>query len=215
MKNRLKILGYQILYWCFDKYRFSIVIGAIDAAIIAWQYSKSGKINLDCVLSFAVGVVIIFAALLLVKHYGILLTYPKEKNLTAVTMRGVSPTKLKSLKSTEITQLFSNDFKKLLSKKNIHTDIVVNTHSMYSNGVLKILYEMFDPVATVPKITDKTINDIFICNNERIQVRLTGLHTNYMAAIKISRSASQAQIDRFVRRKCRFYEIIIPKKLIE
>lgn len=215
MRKRLKIWGYHLLYRCFDKYHLAIAIGLLFAGIIGVQCVVAGKLNCECVVFFGVGVVMISFTLIKVKHHGILLTYPSGNNLTAVTMRGISPAKLRIYTDHEISQTFLNDFKVLLRRKCIRSDIIINTHALYSQGVLNVLYEMYDPEKKVPKITRDTSNEQFMCKNEIIRVRMVGKHNNYMAVIKISLTADQSQIDRYLQRKYQYYEIRIPMSLID
>ena len=83
-----------------------------------------------------------------------------------------------------------------------------------AQGVLNVLYNLYDPEAKVPRITRETVDDTLNCYNEHIHIVKRGHHTNLMAATKISPVAKQAEIDGHFRKKYHFYEIRIPKNLI-
>ena len=213
MKNRIKLWFRQIIYLLYDKYRFSIIVGIFFSIISAFQYGAHGKDNYISYIFPSLGLLLILIILLLVKHRGILMTYPKC-NCTVVTMRGVFPAKLKKLASHKISEMFLTDFTKLLLSKRIHTDLVINTHALYAQGVLNVLYNLYDPEAKVPRITRETVDDTLNCYNEHIHIVKRGHHTNLMAATKISPVAKQAEIDGHFRKQYHFYEIRIPKNLI-
>lgn len=201
MKYRIHLLLHHHLYFIFYRPYLCLII------IFAIAYYLGVK-------DWSIFLLSMITIRYLFRYHGILLSLRTNPHRTIVTMGGISPRKMRTLDSDEISSIFLNDFDNLLENKLIKTDIQITTHVLYSQGVLDLLFNKYASSEEKPKLSTFNKDTGCTCNGHMILIKKKmRKHINYMASIKIPLSADEIEIQQYFNRKYTFYEIIIPKEL--
>ncbi|MDO4302001.1 MAG: hypothetical protein Q4D26_11515 [Clostridia bacterium] len=205
MKNRIRLLKYQLVYLLFNPKYIKLIILLIFLTI--------GIIEHNIILYLIIAILGILLISLIMKKYGTILLGIHTKTKLKITMRGICPKKLKKYRNEEINSMFLKDFKNLLSRNKINKDIIINTHGLYAQGVLKLLYTEFSPKEKPVKLKSAAQNKMCYCNGIIVNIKEVTKHHNIMASMKISLIGKQKIIDDFFKKEYTYYEIKIPKEL--
>lgn len=175
----------------------------------------TGKTILQEPVCFTCGLVILeIIVCVIFRNEGKMLFCVYLPKKVVVTMRSIRPGKLRKMGDGNIRLKIQEDFKNLLFSGKVKKSIYITTHIVYAKMIVEgIQGYILGKDATV---TFRNVNNAkkCVCKGIEISVERKEKNYNYMEFYKISRSCSQNELEKVIKRHYQ-YLIIIPPEILK